>query len=296
MRVRALFVSDVHLGCQFSRSEELFAFLGNYEPDRLYLVGDIIDGWKLGRSFVWSDTASFVIRRVLGMLKRGTRVFYVTGNHDEFLRQFSPHTFGHMELDDQFVHVTATGRRLLVIHGDCFDHLTKHAAWVYHLGDRAYTAALHVNRWMNLVRRWLGYPYWSFSSMLKTRVKSAVNFINDFEAFVVRYTRQQGCAGVICGHIHVPAIRHLSGIDYYNCGDWVEHCTAIVEHLDGRMELVGATGMITGPKPPSVRRDDAATALPQPRCATEPTTENGRDRASSSRPSACTTDGGRTAP
>jgi UDP-2,3-diacylglucosamine pyrophosphatase LpxH len=240
MKVRALFISDVHLGCGFSRNQDLFDFLGRFEPDRLYLVGDIIDGWKLKRNFAWNDTASFVVRRVLGMLKRGTRVYYVTGNHDEFLREFSPHTFGHMELADQFIHETATGHRLLVIHGDVFDHLTKHAAWVYRLGDRAYTAALHLNKWMTILRRWVGKPYWSFSSLLKSRVKSAVNFINDFEQFVARYTLQQGCTGVVCGHIHVPAIRRLGGIDYYNCGDWVEHCTALVEHLDGRIELVGA--------------------------------------------------------
>jgi UDP-2,3-diacylglucosamine pyrophosphatase LpxH len=239
MKVRSLFISDVHLGCGFSRTEDLFAFLGRLEPENLYLVGDIIDGWKLKRNFVWNDTCSFVVRRILGMLKRGTRVYYVTGNHDEFLREFSPHTFGHMELADQFVHETADGRRLLVIHGDCFDHLTKHAAWVYHLGDRAYTLALHMNSWMNFVRRSLGYPYWSFSSMLKTRVKRAVNFINDFEHFVARYTQQQGCSGVVCGHIHVPAIRRIDEIDYFNCGDWVEHCSALVEHVDGRMELVG---------------------------------------------------------
>jgi UDP-2,3-diacylglucosamine pyrophosphatase LpxH len=239
MHVRSLFISDVHLGCRFSRSQELFEFLGGFEPDNLYLVGDIIDGWKLKRNFVWSDTASFVVRRILGMLKRGTRVYYATGNHDEFLRAFSPHVFGHVELADQFVHETVTGRRLLVIHGDCFDHLTKHAAWVYHLGDRAYTAALHLNSWMNAVRRRLGYPYWSVSAMLKTKVKTAVNFVNDFEHFVARYTERQQCTGVVCGHIHVPAIRRIEGIDYYNCGDWVEHCTALVEHVDGRIELVG---------------------------------------------------------
>jgi UDP-2,3-diacylglucosamine pyrophosphatase LpxH len=209
------------------------------EPERLYLVGDIIDGWKLKRNFVWTDTASFVVRRVLGMLKRGTRVRYVTGNHDEFLRGFSPHAFGHMELADEFVHVTADGRRLLVIHGDCFDHLTCHAPWLYHLGDRAYTLALHANSWVNTARRMLGYPYWSLSATLKGRVKQAVNFVNDFERFVVRHTRRAGCSGVVCGHIHVPAIRRIDGIDYYNCGDWIEHCSALVEHFDGRIELVG---------------------------------------------------------
>jgi len=253
MRVRALFISDVHLGCGFSRAAELFDFLGRYEPDRLYLVGDIIDGWKLKRNFAWNDTASFVVRRVLGMLQRGTRVFYVTGNHDEFLRGFTPHVFGGMELADSFVHVTLDGRRLLVIHGDCFDQVTRHAAWIYGLGDRAYTVALHLNMWMNQVRRWLGKPSWSFSAMLKQRVKQAVNFINDFEHFVARYTRQQGCSGVVCGHIHVPAIRSIGGIDYHNCGDWVEHCSAIVEHVDGRMELVIHAAATQGGRPEPLR-------------------------------------------
>jgi len=239
MKVESLFISDVHLGCRFSRSTELFEFLGRYEPENLYLVGDIVDGWKLRRNFVWDDTASFVVRRVLGMLKRGTRVFYATGNHDEFLRAWSPQTFGHVELADQFIHHTRDGRRLLVIHGDLFDQVTKHARWIYRLGDRAYTAALHANAWSNAVRRRLGYPHWSLSAALKGRVKTAVNFINDFERFVARYTREQECTGVICGHIHVPAIRTLEGIEYYNCGDWVEHCTAVVEHVDGRMEMVG---------------------------------------------------------
>jgi UDP-2,3-diacylglucosamine pyrophosphatase LpxH len=239
LRVRTLFISDVHLGCGFSRAQDLFDFLGRIEPERLYLVGDIIDGWKLKRNFVWTDTSSFVVRRVLGMLKRGTRVRYVTGNHDEFLRGFSPHVFGHMELADEFVHVTADGRRLLVIHGDCFDHLTRHAPWLYHLGDRAYTFALHANAWVNAARRLLGYPYWSLSATLKGRVKQAVNFVNDFERFVARHTQRAGCSGVVCGHIHVPAIRRIDGIDYHNCGDWIEHCSALVEHFDGRIELVG---------------------------------------------------------
>jgi UDP-2,3-diacylglucosamine pyrophosphatase LpxH len=263
MKVRSLFISDVHLGCGFSRSADLFEFLGRFEPEHLYLVGDIIDGWKLKRNFVWNDTASFVVRRVLGMLKRGTRVFYATGNHDEFLRDFSPHTFGHMELADQFIHETADGRRLLIIHGDCFDHLTKHAAWIYHLGDRAYTLALHLNKWMNHVRRSLGYPYWSFSSMLKSKVKRAVNFVNDFEHFVARYTHQQGCTGVVCGHIHVPVIRSIQGIEYFNCGDWVEHGTALVEHVDGRIELVGMNGVIQS-RPLAAVAGSTTPGTPQP--------------------------------
>jgi UDP-2,3-diacylglucosamine pyrophosphatase LpxH len=263
MRVRSLFISDVHLGCGFSRAAELFEFLGGYEPDRLYLVGDIIDGWKLRRSFRWNDTASFVIRRILGMLKRGTRVFYVAGNHDEFLRAWCPHDLGGIELADRFVHVTLDGRRLLVIHGDQFDQVTRHARWVYRLGDRAYTLALHANAWTNALRRSLGYPYWSLSAMLKGKVKSAVNFINDYERFVARYTREHGCAGVVCGHIHVPAIRRVEGIDYYNCGDWVEHCTALVEHVDGRIELVGMPGRVRH-RQSRGRCEITAPASPQP--------------------------------
>lgn len=265
MRVRSLFLSDLHLGCRFSRAEELFQFLGRVEPDRLYLVGDIIDGWKLKRSFSWNDTSSFVVRRMLGMLKRGTRIFYATGNHNEFLRPFAPQMLGGVELADMFIHETIDGRRLLVIHGDFFDHLTKHAAWVYHLGDRAYTAALHLNKWMNLARRSLGYPYWSFSSLLKTKVKRAVNFINDFEHFVARYTKKKDCAGVVCGHIHVPAIRQIDGVDYYNCGDWMEHCTALVEHIDGRIELVNHTWL---EGQPAIRdREAEADTLVEPALA-----------------------------
>jgi hypothetical protein len=157
------------------------------------------------------------------------------------MRSFAPQTLGGVELADMFIHETIDSRRLLVIHGDFFDHLTKHAAWVYHLGDRTYTAALHLNKWLNLARRSLGYPYWSFSSLLKTNVKRAVNFINDFEHFVARYTKKKDCCGVVCGHIHVPAIRQIDGVDYYNCADWMEHCTALVEHVDGRIELVSHT-------------------------------------------------------
>ena len=253
----------MHLGCGFSRTEELLDFLGRVEPERLYLVGDIIDGWKLKRGFVWHDTASFVVRRILGMLKRGTRVRYVTGNHDEFLRGFSPHAFGNMELGNEFVHVTADGRRLLVIHGDCFDHLTRHAAWLYHLGDRAYTCALHANAWVNSARRTLGYPYWSLSASLKSRVKQAVNFVNDFERLVAMHTRRLGCCGVVCGHIHVPAIRPIDGIDYHNCGDWIEHCSALVEHFDGRIELVGRDTFPPRPQPVETEQPAWSAFLPE---------------------------------
>lgn len=237
-KVRSLFISDVHLGCRYCKADELRSFLKGYEPEYLYLVGDIVDGWKLKKNFYWEDGYNFFVRKILSMVKRGTRVYYAVGNHDEFLKHFSPHLFGNIELADQFIHETADGRRLLVIHGDYFDHLTKHFNWVYHLGDRAYSVALWLNRWMNTLRRALGWSYWSFSAMLKARVKKAVNYVNSFETFVARYTLQHHCTGVVCGHIHSPAIKHLEGIDYYNCGDWIENCTALVEHENGQIELV----------------------------------------------------------
>jgi UDP-2,3-diacylglucosamine pyrophosphatase LpxH len=237
-KVRSLFISDVHLGCRYSKAEELRSFLKGYEAEYLYLVGDIVDGWKLKKNFYWEDSYSFFLRKVLSMVKHGTKVYYAIGNHDEFLKHFAPHRFGNIALGDQFVHQTADGRRLLVIHGDYFDHLTKHFNWIYHLGDHAYSLALFVNRWMNAARRALGLSYWSFSAMLKGKVKKAVNYVNSFESFVARYTLQRGCTGVICGHIHWPAIKDIEGVQYYNCGDWIENCTALVELESGEIELV----------------------------------------------------------
>lgn len=178
-------------------------------------------------------------------MKHGTKVVYITGNHDEFLRNFSPLILGHIEVVDETIHTTVDGKQYLVIHGDCFDHITKHWKWTSYLGDRAYTFALWVNKLLNVCRRKLGLKYWSFSAMCKAQVKEAVAFINNFEHFVVKYTKQKECEGVICGHIHTPTIKDIDGIKYLNCGDWVEHCTALVEHYDGKIELVNGINSST---------------------------------------------------
>jgi len=236
-KVRSIFISDVHLGCKYCKAEALLAFLRNTDTETLYLVGDIVDGWKMQKGVYWTDTYSFIVRRIIGMIKDGTKVVYVAGNHDEFLRGFLPNAFGHVELVDEFIHETVDGKKLLIIHGDIFDQLTIRFSWLYHLGDTAYSVAMWINEKINIVRRTLGFKYYSFSMLLKQNVKQAVSFINNFERFIVKHTKENNCQGVICGHIHVPAVKQLDDIEYYNCGDWVESCSVLLEHLDGRMEL-----------------------------------------------------------
>ncbi|RDJ35555.1 MAG: UDP-2,3-diacylglucosamine diphosphatase [Crenarchaeota archaeon] len=239
LEVKALFVSDIHLGSRYSKAEQFLTFLRSIQPETLYLVGDFIDGWKLKKRFYWNDTHSFIIRRIIGMMKNGTKVKYIAGNHDEFLREFMPNgNLGHLEILDEDIYHTIDGRKLLIIHGDIFDQITRQAKWLYYLGDNAYSLAMWINDLYNTVRRKMGLPYWSLSKKLKQNVKEAVNFINSFEYYIVKHTKECGCSGVICGHIHYPTIKKIENIDYYNCGDWVESCTAIVEHLDGNFELL----------------------------------------------------------
>jgi UDP-2,3-diacylglucosamine pyrophosphatase LpxH len=251
-RVRSIFVSDVHLGCRHSKADLLLEFLKQYTCDYLYLVGDVVDGWKLHRGFHWNDTYTLVVRRIFGMVKRGTVVRYAAGNHDEFLRNYMDELqtmlTGHIEIADEFLHRTADGRQLLVIHGDLFDTLSITMPWLAGFGDRAYALLLAVNSAANWVRRKLGLKYKPYSQFMKQNVKRAVNFINSFEEMIALHTRKRHCDGVVCGHIHTPVIKSLDGLPYYNCGDWVESCTALVEHDDGRIELV--------------THDDAAAAKP----------------------------------
>jgi UDP-2,3-diacylglucosamine pyrophosphatase LpxH len=242
IRVRSIFVSDVHLGCRHSNADLLLSFLKQYSCDYLYLVGDIIDGWKLRRGFYWNDSNTLVLRRVFGMVKRGTLVRYVAGNHDEFLRNYMDELqtalVGHIEIADEFLHETADGRRLLVIHGDKFDGVTINLPWLSHWGDRAYSLLLGFNATCNWFRRKLGFKYKSYSQIMKQNVKRAVNYINSFETLMAVHTRKRRCDGVICGHIHTPAVKSLDELTYYNCGDWVESCTALIEHFNGEIELV----------------------------------------------------------
>lgn len=258
IRVRTLFLSDFHLGTRDCQADLLLSFLRRYDADVIYLVGDIIDGWKLKNGWFWPQSHNDVVQKLLRKVRKGARLIYVPGNHDEFLRDYIGANFGGVEICDQALHETAAGERLLVIHGDQFDIVVKHAKWLAHLGDWAYSSALFVNTHMNAVRRRLGLTYWSLSAWAKLKVKNAVNFISKFEEFLAEEARAQGASGVVCGHIHHAAQRDMDGVRYLNCGDWVESCTAVVEHYDGRLELVRWTEALAA----AVPQDGPEEALP----------------------------------
>ena len=237
--VRSIFLSDIHLGTRACQAERLLSFLRHYESSHLYLVGDIVDFWAMSRGIHWSRSQNTVVQKFLKRARHGTRVIFVPGNHDEVLREYVGTSFGDVELVQEHVHVASDGRRYAVLHGDEFDQVTRHHRWVAVLGDVAYNLLVRLNTWLSLARRTLGISgYWSLAGYAKRKVKSAVGFIYDFEDSVMRAVRARGLDGVICGHIHSAAIRDIDGLTYINCGDWVDSCTAIVEHHDGRMELV----------------------------------------------------------
>ena len=240
LRYRSVFISDAHLGTPGSQADALVDFLKRCECEKLYLVGDMIDGWRLQSTFFWPQEHTNVIRNILTKSKRGTQVYYVTGNHDDFLRKFVDYELrmGNIHVLNDAVHVTADKRKLFVIHGDLFDVVTRYHRWVARIGDVGYVTLLRVNNYLNRMRTRLGYPYWSLSGYAKHKVKSAVNFISEFEKAVAHECRRRGYDGVVCGHIHHAEIRDIEGVRYYNAGDWVETCSALVEHFDGRMEIV----------------------------------------------------------
>jgi UDP-2,3-diacylglucosamine pyrophosphatase LpxH len=216
----------------------LIDFLDHVDSDTLYLVGDIIDGWRLKKKFYWPQTHNDIVRRVLKRAKRGDRIVYVPGNHDEMFRQFTGLNFGGVEIRRHAIHETADGKRLLVIHGDEFDAVMLSHRWLAYLGDAAYEATMALNRQVNRFRRWFGMPYWSLSKYAKSKVKNAVAFITKFEEVVAKAAGARGVDGVVAGHIHAADMRNIHGVEYYNDGDWVEGCTALVEHFDGRMEIL----------------------------------------------------------
>ncbi|MFN7175762.1 MAG: UDP-2,3-diacylglucosamine diphosphatase [Thermaurantiacus sp.] len=238
IRVRTVFISDTHLGTPGCNAELLHDFLRTIDCQTLYLVGDIIDGWRLKRGWYWPTRHNDIVRRVMKMAKKGTRVIFIPGNHDEVLRDFVGLKLGDIEILPEALHITADGRRLLVLHGDEFDGVVLYARWLAFLGDHAYALLLRLNTWFNSARRAFGLPYWSLSAYMKKRVKNAVEFISRYEEAVAHAARDLGADGVVCGHIHSAEIREFNGITYYNDGDWVESCTALVEHFDGRMELL----------------------------------------------------------
>jgi UDP-2,3-diacylglucosamine pyrophosphatase LpxH len=237
-RYRTIWISDIHLGTRGCKADFLLDFLRHTESDTLFLVGDIIDLWRMKRSWYWPQAHNDVVQKLLRRARKGTRVVFVPGNHDEMFRDFVDHHFGGIEVATDAVHVLADNRRLLVLHGDSFDTVVRYARWLAVLGDSAYESALVLNRWLNVARRRMGYPYWSLSAWLKHRVKNAVEYIGRFEEAVADEARHRGVDGVVCGHIHKAEIRDIGGVTYCNDGDWVESCTALVEHADGRLEIL----------------------------------------------------------
>ena len=237
-RYRTLFLSDIHLGKRGCQADLFLDFLRYHDADTIYLVGDIIDGWALKGGWFWPQSHNDVIQKLLRKVRKGTRMYFLPGNHDEFARDYLGMNFGGVEVVDSIIHETAAGKRLLVIHGDQFDIVVSHARWLALLGDWAYEFALFSNFWFNKARRALGFPYWSFSAWAKLKVKDAVNFIGSFEKTLVDEARKQGADGVVCGHIHHAIIRDIGGLTYVNTGDFVESCTAVAEHEDGRLEIL----------------------------------------------------------
>lgn len=235
---RTLFLSDVHLGTKGCQADLLLDFLRYHDAETLFLVGDIIDGWRLKKGWHWPQAHNDVVQKLLRKARKGAKIVYTPGNHDEFLRSYLGVHFGGVEVVERKVHETADGRRFLVIHGDQFDVVVRHARWLAHFGDWAYVSALWINTWVNKARRTLGFPYWSLSAWAKLKVKNAVNFIGAFEEALCNEARRTEVDGVICGHIHHAAMHSDFGIEYINTGDWVESCTAIVEHHDGHMEVI----------------------------------------------------------
>jgi UDP-2,3-diacylglucosamine pyrophosphatase LpxH len=238
LRFRAIFISDVHLGTAGCQATQLLDFLRHTESGDLYLVGDIIDGWQLKRRWYWHQTHNDVVQKVLRKARKGTRVTYIAGNHDEAVRQFLGLAFGGIDIRDEAEHVTADGRRMLVTHGDLFDAVVKGAKWLAHVGDALYLFSLRLNRWFNHARAKLGLPYWSLAQFLKHRVKNAVGYITQFEDALAHEAQRRGFDGVICGHIHKAEIRDIGGILYCNDGDWVESLTALVELESGELRII----------------------------------------------------------
>jgi UDP-2,3-diacylglucosamine pyrophosphatase LpxH len=236
--VRSIWISDIHLGTRGCQADLLLDFLRCHESEYLYLVGDIVDGWRLKRSWYWPQSHNDVVQKLLRRARKGTKVYYIPGNHDENFRDFFGMLFGGITILQDAVHTTADGRRFLVIHGDQFDVVVRYAKWLAHLGDKAYTGLLTANTWFNHVRRKLGFTYWSLSAYLKHRVKNAVEYIGDYEKALADEARRREVDGVICGHIHSAEIRPMEGVLYCNDGDWVESCTALVELASGELQIV----------------------------------------------------------
>jgi UDP-2,3-diacylglucosamine pyrophosphatase LpxH len=242
---RSIWISDIHLGTRNCQADFLLDFLRQNESKYLYLVGDIIDGWQLKSSWFWEQSHNDVIQKILRKARKGTKVIYVPGNHDEFLRHYPKLKLGGITIMNRVMHRTADGRNFIIMHGDEFDSVIQHAKWLARLGDEVYEITLTLNRWMNAIRRLFGFGYWSVSSYLKQKVKNVVSFVSTYEQTLAIAAKRHKADGIICGHIHKAEMRMIDGILYCNDGDWVESCTALVEHFDGRLELIYWTNPAT---------------------------------------------------
>jgi UDP-2,3-diacylglucosamine pyrophosphatase LpxH len=260
--MRTLFISDVHLGMRGCQAERLLDFLRIYDADTIYLVGDIVDGWALKSNWYWPQSHNDVAQKLLRKARKGARLIYIPGNHDEFLRDYFGTHFGGIEVVDSIVHEGADGRRYLVVHGDLFDVVIRHARWLALAGDKAYDLAIAANTLFNRARRAFGFPYWSLSQWAKLKVKNAVNFIGQFEQTLSAEAARHGADGVICGHIHHASIHDDFGLRYINCGDWVESLTAVAEHTDGRFEIITWSDGLA-----QFGRDEPPLAIAPPRAA-----------------------------
>ncbi len=237
-KYRSIWISDVHLGTRACKSPYLIDFLKHNDCEYLYLVGDIIDIWRMEKSIYWPQDHNDILRRILTRSKRGTKVIYVIGNHDEKLKDFTPIQLGNISLQDEAIHITASGKKFLVTHGDSFDSIMKYHKWLARLGDSAYNFIVAINNVYNWYRRVMGKNYWSLSRYLKTKVKTSTKFITDYEELISLYAKKHNYDGVICGHIHVAEHKIINDIEYWNDGDWCESCTALLEHYDGTFELI----------------------------------------------------------
>lgn len=237
-RYRTIWISDAHLGIPESKADVLYDFLRHTESEYLYLVGDMIDCWRLRKGWYWPQIYNNILRTILGKAKNGAVVTYIPGNHDEVFRDYTGMAFGDIQIRQETIHETVDGKRLLVMHGDEFDSIVKHKRWLALVGSAAYEFVLKLNRWFNAARRRLGFQYWSLSAYLKHRVKNAVQYMDNFEQAVAHEAKRRQLDGLICGHIHNASMTHFGDVVYCNDGDWVESCTALVEHHDGTLELI----------------------------------------------------------
>ncbi|MCB1443258.1 MAG: UDP-2,3-diacylglucosamine diphosphatase [Methyloceanibacter sp.] len=237
-RYRALFISDIHLGTKACQAEAFLDFLKTHRAPRIYLVGDIVDFWRIRRGVYWPQSHNDVFQKLLRQVRKGVELIYIPGNHDEAMREYCGSRFGGIAIERQTVHIGADGRRYLIMHGDEFDVVVRYAKWLAFLGDWGYVTALWFNTHLNVVRRRFGMPYWSLSAYLKHKVKRAVNYIGEFEHALAQEARRNGAQGVICGHIHHAAMRHVEDVVYINTGDWVESCTAVVETEEGDFQII----------------------------------------------------------